>query len=203
MRRKNMPFNLFRKKNQPEAETPAVPPQEEPQQTAPAQPQETTETIDEQTKSSAEDLAVDEDKAQQSAASDAQEPAVPAQEEPPQEQPVAAPPVELKPETPAEPAGKTYLKAMPLKELSDAEKVKTEVKNGNIIILRVTPLAGKSIEDVKIVVNELFQFAESIGGDIARLGEERVVICPKNIRIWREKTPAPVASSSEPLPTAA
>jgi SepF-like predicted cell division protein (DUF552 family) len=90
---------------------------------------------------------------------------------------------------------------MPLKELSDLENIKTEVKNGNIIILRVTPLAGKSIEDVKTAVNDLYQFAESIGGDIARLGEERVVICPKTIRIWREKTPAPVPS--EPLPSAA
>ena len=69
---------------------------------------------------------------------------------------------------------------MPLKELSDLENIKNEVKNGNIIILRVTPLATKSIEDVKNAVNELYQFAESIGGDIARLGEERVVICPKN-----------------------
>jgi len=88
---------------------------------------------------------------------------------------------------------KTYLKAMPLRELSDLEKIKTDVKNGNIVILRVTPLASKSIEDVKNAVNELFQFAESIGGDIARLGEERVVMCPKSVRIWREKTPAPVS----------
>ncbi len=90
----------------------------------------------------------------------------------------------------AETASKTYLKAMPLKELSDIENVKNEVKNGNIIILRVTPLASKSIEEVKTAVNDLYEFAESIGGDIARLGEERVVICPKNIRIWREKTPS-------------
>ena len=94
---------------------------------------------------------------------------------------------------------KTYLKAMPLRDLSDLEAIKDEVKNGNILILRITPLASKSIEDVKRAVNELYEFAESIGGDIARLGEERVVICPLNIRIWREKTPV----SNEPLPTAA
>lgn len=94
---------------------------------------------------------------------------------------------------------KTYLKAMPLKELADVETVKSEVENGNIVILRVTPLANKSIEDVKSAVNQLYEFAESVGGDIARLGEERVVVCPKNIRIWREKTPV----SSESLPTAA
>jgi len=99
----------------------------------------------------------------------------------------------------AETLNKTYLKAMPLKELTDIDNVKNEVKNGYIIILRVTPLANKSIDEVKTAVNQLYEFTESVGGDIARLGEERVVICPKNIRIWREKTPG----SNEPLPTAA
>ena len=106
----------------------------------------------------------------------------------------AIPPPESK-----EVLGKTYLKAMPLRDLSDLEAIKNEVKSGNILILRITPLASKSIEDVKRAVNELYEFAESVGGDIARLGEERVVICPQNIRIWREKTPV----SNEPLPTAA
>jgi SepF-like predicted cell division protein (DUF552 family) len=94
---------------------------------------------------------------------------------------------------------KIYLKAMPLRDLSDLEDIKNEVKNGNVLILRITPLANKSIEDVKHAVNELYEFAESIGGDIARLGEERVVICPQNIKIWREKRQV----SKEPLPTAA
>lgn len=94
---------------------------------------------------------------------------------------------------------KIYLKAMPLRDLSDLEAIKAEVNNGNILILRITPLANKSIEDVKRAVNELYEFAESIKGDIARLGEERVVICPQKIRIWREKTPV----QNEPLPTAA
>ncbi len=176
-----MPFNLFRKKKETEQEKPAVPPQEEPkQEEAPIQPQEETK----------------------------QEPIVPPQEPAPEatipavEQPaeVVAPVLEEKQE-PVEPPSKTYLKAMPLKELSDLENIKNEVKNGNIIILRVTPLATKSIEDVKNAVNELYQFAESIGGDIARLGEERVVICPKTIRIWREKSPAQV--SNETLPSVA
>ena len=94
---------------------------------------------------------------------------------------------------------KTYLKAMPLRDLSDLKAIKNEVKNGNVLILRITPLASKNIEDVKSAVNELYEFAESVGGDIARLGEERVVICPQNIRIWREKRQV----SKEPLPTAA
>ncbi|MGB9853950.1 MAG: cell division protein SepF [Candidatus Bathyarchaeales archaeon] len=95
--------------------------------------------------------------------------------------------------------GKTFLKAMPLRDLADLDAVKSEVRSGNILILRITPLASKSVEDVKRAVNELCEFAESVGGDIARLGEERIVICPPNVKIWREKTPV----ASEPIPTAA
>ncbi|MBT0158700.1 cell division protein SepF [Candidatus Bathyarchaeota archaeon A05DMB-2] len=101
--------------------------------------------------------------------------------------------------TKEENTAKIYLKAIPLRDLADLENIKNEVKNGNILILRITPLASKNIEDVKKAVNELYAFTESLGGDIARLGEERIVICPQNIRIWREKTPV----TSEPVPTAA
>ena len=51
-----------------------------------------------------------------------------------------------------------------------------------------TPLARKSVEDVKKAVNELSVFTQSIEGDIASLGEERVVIVPKAIKIWRPET---------------
>jgi len=125
-------------------------------------------------------------------------PAVVAAQPAPTLQTLEAAPEESVPEQ-KEPQEKTYLKAMPLKTMADVENVKKEVLNGNIIILRVTPLASKSIDEVKTAVNQLTEFTERVGGDIARLGEERVVICPKNIRIWREKSPAPAQN----LPTAA
>jgi len=123
----------------------------------------------------------------------------PKKKEPIVETPIVETPVIETPPEPMETQVKTYLKAMPLRELTDLENVKSEVKSGNIIILRITPLAAKSIEDVKQAVNQLYEFAESINGDIARLGDERVVICPDKIRIWREKTPV----QNEPIPTAA
>jgi SepF-like predicted cell division protein (DUF552 family) len=93
---------------------------------------------------------------------------------------------------------KSCLKALPLRELADVEVIKHELKMGNIIILKITPLASKSIEDVKIAVNELSAFIQSIGGDIASLGEERVVIVPDFIKIWRPETVV-----SKKAPTAA
>ena len=103
------------------------------------------------------------------------------------------------PAKPEEPTQKIYLKAMPLRDLADLENIKDEVRGGNILILKITSLANKNIVDVSTAVNELYSFTEEIGGDIARLGEERIVICPPKIRIWREKAPV----KNEPLPTAA
>jgi SepF-like predicted cell division protein (DUF552 family) len=214
-----MPFNLFHKKKQPEQQILATPSHETAPQEAPIeQPQLAPETAP--TPVPEPVIAAEEPKAE-APAEPMPEPAPTTQEQPP-ETPVSAPepteeaPVPVQEESklaeqppapveqpkPTDPASKTYLKAMPLKDLADVETIKNEVRNGNIIILRITPLAGKSIEDVKTAVNDLFAFAESIQGDIARLGEERVVICPKPVRIWREKTPAPVTNKG-PLPTAA
>ncbi len=92
-----------------------------------------------------------------------------------------------------------YLKAMPLRRLADVETIKREIEAGNILILKVSPLAKKSVADVKQAVSDLYEFAKSIDADIARLGEERVVITPPPIRIWRQKK----SSEEEDLPTAA
>jgi len=83
---------------------------------------------------------------------------------------------------------KAYLKAMPLKTLADVEVIKHELKLGNIIILKITPLAVKSVEEVKNAVNELTAFTKTVGGDIASLGQERVVIVPNSIGICRPET---------------
>ena len=96
-------------------------------------------------------------------------------------------------------SAKAYVKALPLRSLDDVPIVKNEVESGNILILRISPLAKKSVEDVKRAVDELCKFVESIGGDIARLGEERVVVTPSAVRIWREE---PAASETR-VPTAA
>jgi len=77
------------------------------------------------------------------------------------------------------------LKALQLRSAEDLQGIRDDVAKRTIVILRVTPLAQKSVEDLKTVVEQLYEFATSIGGDIARLGEERIVITPPGVRIWR------------------
>jgi SepF-like predicted cell division protein (DUF552 family) len=84
----------------------------------------------------------------------------------------------------------TYVKALPLLELDDVEGIKAEIRAGNILIVRITPLARKSVDETKLAITELTDHVKSIGGDIARLGEERIVITPPGIRIWRREAAA-------------
>ena len=79
----------------------------------------------------------------------------------------------------------TYIKAIPLRAYEDVDLIKSEVRSGNVVITNVSPLAKSNIEDVKRAINELNEYAALIQGDIARLGEERVILTPRTIKIWR------------------
>jgi SepF-like predicted cell division protein (DUF552 family) len=91
-----------------------------------------------------------------------------------------------------------YVKALPLQELDDVEVIKAEIRTGNILIVRITPLARKSVDETKLAITELTDHVKSVGGDIARLGEERIVITPSGVRIWRRET----ANSETSIPSA-
>src|SRR3989475_11889824 len=90
-----------------------------------------------------------------------------------------------------------YVKALPLQELDDVETIKGEVRTGNILIVRITPLARKSVEETKLAITELTDYTKLLGGDIARLGEERIVITPAGVRVWRKEG----ASSEAAMPS--
>jgi len=107
-------------------------------------------------------------------------------------------PVEMKelPSAPSSIQETVYLKALPLKDLSDLDEIKNELKTGNILIVKISPLAKKSVEDVKVAVSELYDYVQIIHGDIARLGEERIVMTPPSIRIWREHIPTEETSTA-------
>ena len=78
-----------------------------------------------------------------------------------------------------------YLKAITLRDMSDIPSIKDDTKKRMILILRVTPLAQKDVVELRKAIEDLYKYVQSVGGDIARLGEERVVITPPSVKIWR------------------
>lgn len=78
-----------------------------------------------------------------------------------------------------------YVKAFPLRDPTDVPRIKAEIIEGNILIVKITPIAKRSVEETKSAISELVEFIKSIQGDIARLGEERIVMTPPTAKVWR------------------
>jgi uncharacterized protein len=79
----------------------------------------------------------------------------------------------------------TYLKAITIRDPSDVHSIKEDIKKNMILILRVTPLAQKDVEKLRKVVEDLYTIAKNAGADIARLGEERIIVTPPGVKIWK------------------
>ncbi len=79
----------------------------------------------------------------------------------------------------------TYLKAITIKDVSDMHSIREDIKKEMILILRVTPLAQKDVGQLRKLVEEVYAVAKASDADIARLGEERIIVTPPNIKIWK------------------
>ena len=79
----------------------------------------------------------------------------------------------------------TYLKAITIRDPSDVHSIKEDIKKNMILILRVTPLAQKDVEKLRKVVEDLYTIAKNSEADIARLGEERIIVTPPGVKIWK------------------
>jgi SepF-like predicted cell division protein (DUF552 family) len=79
----------------------------------------------------------------------------------------------------------TYLKAITLRDSSDVHSIKEDIKKNMILVLRVTPLAQKNVDELRKVVEEIYAVAKTHDADIARLGEERIIVTPPGVKIWK------------------
>ncbi len=79
----------------------------------------------------------------------------------------------------------TFLKAITIRDPSDIHTIKEDIKKNMILILRVTPLAHKDVDKLRKVVEDLYTIAKNSNADIARLGEERIIVTPPSVKIWK------------------
>ncbi len=81
---------------------------------------------------------------------------------------------------------KMYVKTAELTGLYDIPELKKEVYAGNLLILDISlakhdkVLIEKAIKDLKLATLD-------VGGDIAGIGEDQVIVAPRGVRIYREK----------------
>ena len=78
-----------------------------------------------------------------------------------------------------------YLKAFTVHDHTDIDIIKKDIQNGLILIIRVGPMSQKDIQELRSMVEELYTITKQEDAEIARLGDERIIIAPKDVRIWK------------------
>lgn len=79
-----------------------------------------------------------------------------------------------------------YVKPISLQTEADLAIVEDELKNKNIILLNITPIARNPAK-LKSSVEHLKAFAHKINGDLARIDEDKILVTPHNVKIVKKR----------------
>jgi hypothetical protein len=79
-----------------------------------------------------------------------------------------------------------YIKSVELENLSSIQQVSGELERGNIVIVYIARLQYGQNRELRRVVDQLRGVCRSIGGDIAQLGQDYIVVTPPFVKIFKK-----------------
>jgi len=79
-----------------------------------------------------------------------------------------------------------YVKPVALESEADAKVIAEELKNHNIILLNITPMARNQAK-LKMIIAELKKFVTKLNGDIARIDNEKILLTPAKVKIVKSR----------------
>ena len=68
-------------------------------------------------------------------------------------------------------------------QLSELQDHFCDNKEPAILIARITPIVTKNIEETMKLINEVYSMATKKNYSVFRLGEERIILVPPNVRV--------------------
>ena len=68
-------------------------------------------------------------------------------------------------------------------QLSELQDHFCDNKEPAILIARITPILTKNIEETMKLINEVYSMATKKNYSVFRLGEERIILVPPNVRV--------------------
>jgi|SRR3989344_9416212 len=77
-----------------------------------------------------------------------------------------------------------------LENYNDSDRLQKKVREGNILLVKIKDLKAKDMEELKRSVDKLKKTCLAIGGDIAGLGEDWLILAPSTARVHREEEAA-------------
>ena len=82
--------------------------------------------------------------------------------------------------------GHLKIKVKTLNEFRDVEDVQQELRNGNIVFVKIKPLRDRDMMELKRAIDKLRKTCVAVDGDIAGIDEDYVVVTPEGVVIHRE-----------------
>ncbi|MDY6864391.1 MAG: cell division protein SepF [Halobacteriota archaeon] len=79
-----------------------------------------------------------------------------------------------------------YVRIAELSNLNDLPGLKNEIYNGNMMIIDISSVKNDKLL-IDRAIKDLKQFVGDVRGDIAGLGEDKLIITPSNVRVDRSK----------------
>jgi len=80
---------------------------------------------------------------------------------------------------------KMYVRIITLHEYGDVERAQNELREGNIVWLRIKPLKEKDMIELRRAIDKIKKTVNAINGDIAGVDEDYVILTPEGVKISR------------------
>src|SRR3989338_5393312 len=79
-----------------------------------------------------------------------------------------------------------YVKPIALQTDNDAKVVEEELKNRNLVLLNISPMARNATR-LKTIIDALKAYTSAMNGDMARIDEDKILLTPGNVKIVKKR----------------
>jgi SepF-like predicted cell division protein (DUF552 family) len=86
-----------------------------------------------------------------------------------------------------EPSGKKMLIEIErMDNYNDSDRIQRKVREGTILLVKVKDLRAKDMTELKRAIEKVKKTCLAVDGDIAGIGNDWIVVCPRTVKVHRE-----------------
>ncbi len=79
------------------------------------------------------------------------------------------------------------IKIETMTEFADTDKIQQEIRNGNIVFVKIRSLKEKDMAELRRCVDRLRKTCIALNGDIAGIDEDFIILAPEGVEIHRKE----------------
>ncbi|HLC51519.1 MAG TPA: cell division protein SepF [archaeon] len=83
-------------------------------------------------------------------------------------------------------SGKVSIRVDKLDDFADSDRIQKSLREGAVVLVKIKALKDKDLSELKRAIDKLRKTCVAIGGDIAGIDEDYIVLCPSFAHIARD-----------------